>query len=55
MVGDSEYDVEMARAIDMRVLGVGCGVHEPGRLLRAGAVAVVDDIVAAALWIRAAV
>jgi phosphoglycolate phosphatase len=44
MIGDTEYDMAMARALGMPALGVACGVHEPGRMLRAGAEAVVSDV-----------
>lgn len=44
MIGDTDYDVGMAAALGMPALGVGCGVHEPGRLLRAGALAVIADV-----------
>lgn len=37
MIGDTEYDMEMARAIGMPALGVVCGVHHPERLLKAPA------------------
>jgi phosphoglycolate phosphatase len=51
MIGDTDYDMDMAGAAGMPALGVACGVHEPGRLLRAGARAVVEDVRAAAHWI----
>lgn len=54
MVGDTDYDMDMARALGMPALGVACGVHDAGRLLRAGARAVVEDVPAAAYWIDAA-
>jgi phosphoglycolate phosphatase len=44
MIGDTEYDMAMARALGVPALGVACGVHEPGRLLRAGAGAVLADV-----------
>lgn len=53
MVGDTEYDVEMARAIGVTALGVACGVHAPDRLLRAGACAVVADVGAIPNWLIA--
>lgn len=53
MVGDTEYDVAMARAIGMPALGVACGVHEPHRLQRAGAAAVVDAVHALPRWLDA--
>ncbi|SHF54258.1 phosphoglycolate phosphatase [Modicisalibacter ilicicola DSM 19980] len=38
MVGDTEYDMEMARALDMDRLAVTYGVHAPERLARSGPV-----------------
>ena len=51
MIGDTDYDVGMANALGMPALGVGCGVHEPGRLLRAGAQAVLADVSAVPGWL----
>lgn len=51
MVGDTEYDIEMACAIGMPAVGVACGVHAPRRLLAAGAVAVIDDVAALPRWL----
>ena len=44
MIGDTEYDVAMASALDMPALGVACGAHERGRLRKAGAAAVVEGV-----------
>ncbi|WP_020394526.1 HAD-IA family hydrolase [Thiolinea disciformis] len=33
MIGDTTYDLEMARAIQMDALGVSCGAHDVERLL----------------------
>lgn len=44
MVGDTEYDMAMARALGMPALGVSCGVHECERLAAAGALALVDQV-----------
>lgn len=43
MVGDSPWDAEAADRIGVRMLGVRCGGFGDGRLLDAGASAVVDD------------
>ena len=43
MVGDSPWDAEAAERIGVRMLAVRCGGFGDGRLLDAGAVAVVDD------------
>jgi phosphoglycolate phosphatase len=40
MIGDTAYDMEMARAAGVRALGVGWGYHDAGELLAAGAEAV---------------
>lgn len=44
MVGDTEYDMAMAKTIGMTALGVTCGVHDPERLLKNGAVAVIETV-----------
>lgn len=51
MIGDTEYDVAMASALGMPALGVACGVHDAGRLLKAGAKAVIDDVGAVPRWL----
>lgn len=43
MVGDSTFDMEMARAAGVRALGVGWGFQPPERLVAAGAERVVED------------
>lgn len=40
MIGDTTYDMEMARAAGVRALGVAWGYHAPDELLAAGAEAV---------------
>jgi phosphoglycolate phosphatase len=52
MIGDTEYDMTMAQAITMPGLGVACGVHEPGRLQRSGAAAVLESVAALPGWIQ---
>jgi phosphoglycolate phosphatase len=44
MIGDTEYDVAMARACAMPALGVSCGVHECERLEQAGALALIEQV-----------
>jgi len=44
MVGDTEYDVQMAANAGAPALGVGYGVHAPERLLAHGALHCLDDI-----------
>ncbi len=43
MIGDTTYDIEMARAAGVRAMGVAWGYHEPDELLAAGAEAVARD------------
>ena len=43
MIGDTSYDMEMARAAGVVGLGVSWGYHAPSELLTAGAEMVVDD------------
>ena len=42
MIGDTEYDLEMARRYSMDSLGVSYGVHDRERLLRHEPVAIID-------------
>lgn len=44
VVGDSEYDLMMARAAGVRSVGVSFGVHSAERLERHGPVAVIDEL-----------
>ncbi len=44
MIGDTEYDIAMGCALSMPALGVACGVHDGGRLLRAGALGLIDEV-----------
>jgi phosphoglycolate phosphatase len=37
MVGDTTFDIEMARSADVGAVGVGWGYHRPEQLVRAGA------------------
>ncbi len=53
MIGDTEYDAEMARAIGMPMLGVACGVHDAGRIRAAKAVAVIDSVADLPRWLSA--
>lgn len=54
MIGDTEYDMAMARAIGMAGLGVACGVHDAGRLLQTGASAVIDAVAGLPAWLTTA-
>lgn len=42
MIGDTVFDIAMARAAGVRALGVAWGYHEPDELLAAGAEAVAE-------------
>jgi phosphoglycolate phosphatase len=44
MVGDTTFDVEMARAAGIRSIGVGCGAHAADELAEAGAELVVPSL-----------
>jgi phosphoglycolate phosphatase len=44
MIGDTEFDVEMARAAEVRAVAVSWGYHRPDRLHGAGASRVVHDM-----------
>lgn len=44
MVGDTEFDIVMARSAGVPAIGVACGVHEAERLLAAGAMALLDHV-----------
>jgi phosphoglycolate phosphatase len=44
MVGDTTFDVAMARAAGIRAVGVGWGAHEADELLEAGAALVVPGL-----------
>lgn len=51
MIGDTEYDAAMARAIGMPFIGVACGVHAPQRLLAHGAQAVLASVADLPGWL----
>jgi phosphoglycolate phosphatase len=44
MIGDTAFDMEMARAADVRGVAVSWGYHRSGRLREAGASRIVDDM-----------
>ncbi|WP_151975530.1 HAD-IA family hydrolase [Erythrobacter sp. EC-HK427] len=46
MIGDTVFDIDMAKAAGTRAIGVAWGYHEPAELLHAGAEAVAQDIAA---------
>uniref|UniRef100_UPI0032B2B35A HAD family hydrolase n=1 Tax=uncultured Salinisphaera sp. TaxID=359372 RepID=UPI0032B2B35A len=51
VVGDTEYDMFMARAAGVDGVAVGTGVHDEARLKRAGAIAVLPNIGALPPWL----
>ncbi len=51
MIGDTEYDLEMARNAGVRSLAVSYGVHSPGRLLLHGPLACLDSLAAIPDWL----
>lgn len=51
MIGDTAFDMAMARSAGARALGVAWGYHEPAELLAAGAEAVASDPAELALLI----
>ncbi len=51
MVGDTEYDVAMARSAGVRAVGVACGVHAPERLTTAGAHGVLPNVATLSRWL----
>lgn len=44
MIGDTVFDIAMARAAGVRAIGVAWGYHEPAELLAAGAAGVADSM-----------
>lgn len=44
MIGDTSYDMAMARAAGARAIGVAWGYHPPEELLAAGAHVVVEQV-----------
>jgi phosphoglycolate phosphatase len=53
MVGDTEYDMQMAVNAGTHALGMAHGVHSPERLLNSGAQACLDDLHALRAWLAA--
>lgn len=51
VVGDTEYDMAMARAADVTGVGVCGGVHESRRLRAAGAIAVLENVNSLPGWL----
>jgi phosphoglycolate phosphatase len=51
MIGDTEYDLAMAKAIGMDSVGVSFGVHDKERLMAQSPLAVIDAISELKQWI----
>lgn len=51
VVGDTEFDMQMAANAGTPAVGVGHGVHSADRLLGAGALTVLDDLAALGSWL----
>ena len=51
MIGDSVYDVQMARSARVDAIGVAHGVHPRERLLAEGALTCFDDLTTLARWL----
>jgi phosphoglycolate phosphatase len=51
MIGDTEYDMEMARNARTRALAVSYGVHERERLLRHAPLDCIDSIDQLISWL----
>ena len=51
MIGDTDYDVTMARSLGMPALGVTCGVHDAVRLEAAGAQTLLPNVAAVPAWL----
>ena len=52
MVGDTEYDMQMAANAGVPAVGVTHGVHSAERLLAHGALQCFDDLLSLAHWLR---
>jgi phosphoglycolate phosphatase len=51
MIGDTEYDLEMAQRAGVASLGVTYGAHEPHRLEQFQTLACLDSISSLGLWL----
>jgi phosphoglycolate phosphatase len=51
VIGDTEYDMQMARNANVDAVGISHGVHSTERLVAQGAVACFDDLVQLSGWL----
>lgn len=54
VIGDTEYDMLMARNAGVDALGVSCGVHDAARLRATGACAILVSVVELPAWLAQA-
>lgn len=54
VVGDTEYDMQMASSARVHAVGVSHGVHTPERLQRSGAITCFDQLTALPHWLAGA-
>ncbi len=52
LIGDTEYDLNMANAAKVDALGVACGAHEVERLWACKPVGVLKDVRALPVWLQ---
>lgn len=52
MIGDTEYDLQMAKHAGVHAIGVGYGVHDLERLLRCEPITVIQEIRALLDWLN---
>jgi phosphoglycolate phosphatase len=53
MIGDTEYDLQMAANAGMPALGVTCGVHAVERLMKHKPLGCVDSVTSLPAWLQA--
>ncbi len=52
MIGDTTYDIDMAKNANVMSIGVSCGSHEDSELLEHGALACLSDINELPAWLE---
>ena len=52
MIGDTEFDLQMARNAGVNALGVSYGVHEKARLLACEPLACLDSLAEVGEWLN---
>ena len=51
MVGDTDYDAQMARQLGMRMVGVSRGAHDGARIRQGGAMALIETVAELPAWL----